>query len=108
MPRGGSNNNHNMSRELTSRNLREFALYYVSAIFFRALAAFCYAEPVSTSAQNALGNLVNHHLVGDAAQCGVFLDRLDGALLQDFRNCWHIEHGSCDVDFLRCRKALDP
>jgi hypothetical protein len=52
MPPGGSN--HNMSRELNSRNLREFALYYVSAIFFRALAAFCYAEPVSTSAQNAL------------------------------------------------------
>jgi hypothetical protein len=52
--------------------------------------------------------LVHHDLVGNAAQRGFLLDRLDRLLRQDLGDRRRIDHRAGDVDFLRGRQALHP
>src|SRR6476620_5349004 len=52
--------------------------------------------------------LVHHHLVGDAAQRGLFLDRLDRSLRQNLGDRGRVDHRAGDVDLLRGRQALHP
>src|SRR5258708_2042614 len=52
--------------------------------------------------------LVHHHLVGNAAQRRLFLDRLDGLPRQDRGQRRRIDDRAGDVDLLRGRQALHP
>src|SRR5580704_2034903 len=54
------------------------------------------------------GNLVDHDLVGDAAQRGLLLNRRDRFLVEHFGNARRIDHRASDMDRLRGRQALHP
>src|SRR5581483_12211613 len=56
----------------------------------------------------SLRYLVHHHLISDAAQRRLLLDRLDRLPRQNGGDFGSLDHRRSDVDFLRGRQALHP
>src|SRR5262245_61802015 len=66
------------------------------------------ATVIARSEADASRYFVHHHLVGNAAQRGLFADRLDRLALDDGGDFGRADHRLGDVDLLVGRQALHP